>query len=138
MNKIILLFVVVFLTNCSPFHKLANKTQFGSENGYKKVYNSAAKLKSLTFGDFSFATNNKQYKSLTQQKTAMKDILFYGITTKPNYEYYVLLNPKSRKFDVEKFVIKDTMISKHTIVVLISKNAPARDIKFLTENIFAE
>lgn len=134
--KLILVSFLFFVLSCSPFSNLSKKTYLGNERGYQSVYNSDAKFNSLTFGDFKFAFNNKEYKKLKKQNTKIKDILFYARTTDPAYEYFILLNPENKKFDAVKYYIKDTIINNNNFVLLVSNDAPERDIKFISENIF--
>lgn len=137
MKKIFFLLSIIILTiSCSPFSNLAKETKFGNERSYQSVYNREVNFKSLTFGDFKFALRNKEYKRLKLKNADFKNILFYAKTNDPAYEYLVLLNPKDKKFDYGKYFVKDTIIKDNNFVLLISNDAPKRDLKFITENIF--
>ncbi len=134
--RYLLLTLLLAITACSsPFHKLAKHTEFGSEGGYVSVINPVAGLKSLTFGDFEFATSSREYRSLTGTKPPFRDILFYAVTREPEYEYYVLVNPRSRQFDEGSYSIRDTQIGGKNVVVVISRHAPVNDITFIKFNV---
>ncbi|MDY3503329.1 hypothetical protein PG657_10350, partial [Riemerella anatipestifer] len=128
--------IIFMITSCSSFSKSSKETKFGNERGYQSVYNRAVNFKSLTFGDFKFALRNKEYKKLRTNNTEFKNILFYGRTDEPAYEYFVLLNPKEKKIDTSKYFVKDTIIKNNNFILLISNYAPKSDIKFISENIF--
>ena len=115
---------------------MSKKTEFGNEDGYVSVYNTNLNFKSLTFGDFKFARTNKEYKKLNQVPTSLENILFYGKTTNPSYDYYVLVDPIETNFDLEKYTLKTTKIDGHNFVLLISKDAPFGDEKLISESIF--
>ncbi|MHA3047785.1 hypothetical protein JSO59_010585 [Riemerella anatipestifer] len=131
-----LLSIIYLITSCSSFSKLSKETKFGKERGYQSVFNQAINFKSLTFGDFKFALRYREYKKLRSNNTEFKNILFYGKTDEPAYEYFVLLNPKEKKFDTSRFFVKDTIIKNNNFILLISNDAPKSDIKFISENIF--
>ena len=137
MKQIILTIILaVSLINCKTFVKISDKTEFGREDGFIKVCNPAANFKSLTYGDFKFATTKDIYKELKAEKSNIRNILFYAKTPDPSYEYYVLLNPKNKNFNLQKYVVKDTVLSNKNFVILVSKAAPQSDIKFITSKIF--
>lgn len=135
MKPLILLTLLALAACSSPFHKLAKHTEFGSEDGYVRVSNPAANIKSLTFGDFEFASNLSEYKSLTGSKPPFRDILLYAATRSPEYEYFILLNPKSNRFDEDKYSIRDTDIDGNNVVIVISRHAPVNDITFIKMNV---
>lgn len=138
MKNLIYFLSFAVLTACSPFTNVSRSTEFSTEEAYIKITHPAVKFKTLTFGDFKFATTKKQYRLLTKKAAACTDILFYAITQDPAYEYYVLLNPKNKHFDTQKFAIKDTIINRNRIVLLITKTAPQSDITFISEHISSE
>ena len=138
MKKIVLLILALGFISCSSFTKVSNETKIGHEDGHVKIYNTKANLKSLTYGDFKFAMNQKQYKKLNKIKPIFKDILFYAKTKDPAYEYYVLYNPKEKILSDENYFLKDTIIGNSNFVVAISKNAPKPDIKYIMSKIAAE
>lgn len=118
---------------CSSFCKIADATQMEQdENGYTKVYNKPANFESLTYYDFKFATDPKQFKNLNVSKPKFKDILFYAKTVDDPYEYYVLYNPK-RLNKADDYRFKDTLIGNARFVLAISKNAPSQDAKFIMD-----
>lgn len=129
----ILLLLVV--SSCGHFHPLATKTDIGSKDGFTNLINPIANIESSTFGDFQFAFNQRQFKKLTGEKTDWKDILFYAKTEKPDYEYFVLLNPQKKDWDTEKWTIKDTVIADNNWVICISKNAPLTDKIFILNHL---
>ncbi len=138
MKKIVLMFLTLGFISCSSFSEISNETKIGDEDGHLKIYNPKANLKSLTFGDFKFAMNQKKYKKLNKVKPNFKDILFYAKTQDPAYEYYVLYNPKEKIISDKNYFVKDTMIGNSNIVIAISRNAPKPDIKYIMSNIAAE
>lgn len=119
---------------CSPFHQLAKKTEIGTEDGYVSAKNAKVNFKSLTYGDFKFARSNKEYKKLTTDSIKMDNILFYATTVNPEYKYYVLLDPIDTNFNLKKYEQKNKTKDGHQFVLLISKNAPFGDAKFLNTN----
>jgi hypothetical protein len=136
--RFLLLTITAFLTltACSsPFHKLAKNTEFGSEEGYVRVSNPAANIKSLTFGDFEFATSSREYRSLTGIKPPFKDILLYAVTREPEYEYFILLNPRSAAVNEEKFSLREIQIGENIVTVAVSRHAPVNDITFIKYNV---
>ncbi|WP_300567540.1 hypothetical protein [Flavobacterium sp.] len=132
---IILLFSIV---SCSSFSSLSAETKIGSEEHHVKVYNTKADFKSLTYGDFKFAMNQKQFRKINNAKPRFKDILFYAKTIDPTYEYYVLYNPKIKSLQNDDYIIKDTIMGNSKFVVAISKNAPKADIDYIINKIATE
>lgn len=126
---------VLILCSCSPFSKIANRTSVVQDGSYLAVVNPQAGIKALTFGDFQFATHKKEYRALHKSKSPYKDILVYAQTSQPTYEYYILYNPKNLDIDSNNFLVKDTLIDQSRYVMLISTNAPQKDIVFLQNNI---
>lgn len=129
---------LLIFSSCSSFSKLSKDTKFGFGDEYPTVYNTTVGIKTLTFGDFKYALNSKEYKKLNKQNPEFKDILFYAKTPDPAYEYYVLLNPKDKNFDHQKYSIKDTLMNGKNIVLLISNKAPSRDIEFIQRHIYSD
>lgn len=134
--KPLLLLAIIALAACSsPFHKLAKQTEIGSEAGYVSVSNPAANIKSLTFGDFEFATNTREYRSLTDTKPPFRDILLYAQTSEPEYEYFILLNPRSTAINEEKYSLREIQIGENIVTVAVSRHAPVNDITFIKYNV---
>ena len=138
MKKLIALFLLITMISCSPFHQLAKETKIGIEEGYTSVTNSTINLKSLTFGDFKFATKNKDYKKIKTDSTLFDNILFYAKTVNPSYDYYVLMDPVDTLYDLKKYELEKTIINDHKFFLLISKDAPFGDAKFIRNNLTAE
>lgn len=139
MKPLPFLFLAFFLTSCSSFSKLAKHTEIKQEGVYVKVSHDKANFSSLTFGDFSFALNCKEYRKLNAgAKPPFNCILVYAKTDKPEYEYFILLNKKRKWFDTEKYFVKDTLIHSSYFTLLISKQAPEKDIRFISENFSAQ
>lgn len=135
MNRLLHFLYIISLSSCSSFSKLASHTEIKSEGVYVKVSNDKAKFSSLTFGDFSFALNSKEFQNLNAGvKPPINCILVYAKTDKPDYEYFILHNKKRKRFDTEKYFAKDTLINSCCFTLLISKHAPEKDIKFIQEN----
>lgn len=135
MKPLILLILLALAACSSPFHKLAKHTEFGSEDGYVRVSNPAANIKSLTFGDFMFATNTREYRSLTDTKPPFRDILLYAQTSEPEYEYFILLNPRSTAINEEKYSLREIQIGENIVTVAVSRHAPVNDITFIKYNV---
>lgn len=136
MYKIIFAAIIIFLVSCSTFHPFAKDTIVVQEDSYLKVSNAKAHLSSLTYGDFSFATNKKAFKKLNNgYKPLCKNILFYAKTIDPSYDYYVLYNTPCIDYDSSHFDRKDIAIDGKKFVVLISKLAPQDDKNFIYNNI---
>lgn len=130
------LLTLLALAACSsPFHELAKHNEFGSEDGYVRVSNTGAGLKSLTFGDFDFASSPSEYKVLTGKKPPFRDILLYAVTREPEYEYFILLNPKRSPVDGEQYSTREVQIGENTVNVAISRHAPVNDITFIKYNV---
>lgn len=133
--KLLLFSILISISaGCSPFHELSKKTEIGNDNGYVSVKNEAINFKSLTYGDFKFARSNREYKKLKTDSIKMDNILFYATTVNPAYEYYVLLDPIDTNFNLKKYEQKNISKEGHQFVLLISKNAPFGDAKFLNTN----
>ena len=137
MKKIVLLFLIVTFVSCSSYTIISKETKIGTEDSHLKIYNTLANIKSLTFGDFKFALNQKQFKKLNKIKPYFKDILFYAKTKDPEYDYYVLYNPKEKIISTTIYTVKDTIIRNSNFVIAISKNAPQLDIEYIMNNITA-
>lgn len=137
MKNTYFLLLALLLSSCSPFKSISKQTEFSTtESGYIKLYNSEINLKFLTFGDFKYAINNKDYKSLKKNKSDIKDILVYGKTIiPPYYEFYILMNPQSKEYNADNYTVADTTMQQNNFVVLISNNADPEDCKFLLNNI---
>lgn len=134
--KPLLLLTVIALAACSsPFHKLAKQTEIGSEAGYVSVSNPAANIKSLTFGDFEFATSSREYRSLTGTKPPFRGILLYAQTSEPEYEYFILLNLRSTAINEEKYSLREIQIGENIVTVAVSRHAPVNDITFIKYNV---
>jgi hypothetical protein len=139
MRNIICGFLLLFLFgSCSPFSKISSHTQIGTADSYTKVYNSKANFESLTFGDFKFAVNSKQFKSLNEKKPVFDKILVYAITTDKDaaYDYYILYNPQ-KSFNGKGYIVKEVQIQNTRLVLAISENAPDSDVKSLLDQITA-
>lgn len=107
---------------------------FVTDDSYAKVLNAEAGFQSLTFFDFRFATNQREFKALHKKHAAFDNILVYAQTNDTPYEYYVLLDPK-KPFPLQDFIVKDTIIGNKRLVLAVSKNAPPSDIDFIMGNL---
>ncbi len=134
-NILLLLFILIFLSACSPFSKYAGHTELATEEMYQLVYNEKVNLRSLTYGDVKFAKSSKEFKELNEGKPEFRNILFYAHTTEPDYEYYVLLNPREKEPDTSKFYHKEFNIDNQQFLFIISANAPQSDVRFIERNI---
>lgn len=131
MKKIVAILTFSVFISCSSFSEISKASKVGEdENGRTEITNKIAGFRSLTFGDFKFATNQKEFSKLNETKPKFNDILFYAKTTDIPYEYYVLYNPKKIKMDTE-FIYKDTIINNSRFVLAISKYAPEPDAKYI-------
>ena len=132
MKFLLSLLMTFILLSCSPFSGIAKLSLVSTDiNRQTQVTNTAAKFKSLTYGDFQFATNKKEFKLLNQQKAKFDNILIYAKTEQPKYEYYILYNPKSINLN-DDYKYKDTIIENSRFVLAISKIAPPTDAKFIS------
>ena len=125
----------IALLSCNSFHELSKTTKVGHDDAYVTVYNDSLKLVTRTYGDVSFAFSNKEFKALTRSSPKFSDVLFYGSTDLPTYEYYVLVDPKDNPLAPKGYSIKDTLLGQNRIVLLVSYNAPVADKEFLFDNI---
>lgn len=137
MKHYLISLVILIFSSCTSFEHLSKSTEIGKDETSVTVSNSKLSLLTRTFGDVKFALNNKQFKELKNSKPAFKNILFYGITKEPDYEYYLLLNPSNNEFKLDKFDYKDTIINDNRFVVLISKSTPNSDKEFILNNILS-
>src|SRR5690606_16346161 len=86
-------------------------------------------------GDFEFATNTREYRSLTDTKPPFRDILLYAQTSEPEYEYFILLNPRSTAINEEKYSLREIQIGENIVTVAVSRHAPVNDITFIKYNV---
>ena len=91
-------------------------------------------MQSVTFRDFEFAINRKQFRKLNGSNPEFCNILFYAKTTDDPYEYYVLYNPKKIK-QKDGYIYKDTVMGNSRFVLAISKKAPETDKKFIMDRL---
>jgi hypothetical protein len=138
MKLIIGFFLLITLISCSPFHQLSKETKIGNEDGYVAVTNDQLKLKSLTFGDFKFAQNNKEYKKLKTDSTLFDNILFYAATNNPAYDYYILVDPVDTIFNLKLYELEKVIHNEHRYYLLISKSTPFSDAKFIRNSFTVE
>lgn len=139
MKKTILSFITATsLLACSPFSKISKDTKIGAEEAYVNVYNTTANFRSQTYGDFKFATSQQQFSRLHPAKPSFRDILFYAKTNQPEYDYYVLYNPRKKVLDNQGYILKDTIIGTSKFVLAISKKAPKEDIAYIMGNMASE
>ncbi len=136
LNIITHIIPLILFIQCTSFSKVSKNTIDGHEKGYKSVINEEVNFKSLTFGDFEFAFNNKDYNKINLNKNKFDNILFYAKTKSPEYEYFVLCNPKEKSYNETEYIIKDTLINENKFVLIISKNAPKSDIEFISKNFY--
>lgn len=135
MHNPLLVIASLLMISCNSFHDLAGTTRIGNDEQYVTVQNTDLNVRTRTFGDISFAFSNKEFKELTNSRPEFKDILFYGTTDKPPYEYYVLVDPEFEELDTKGYDIKDTLIAQNRIVLLIASSAPESDKAFILGNI---
>src|SRR6056297_320990 len=135
MYRYLIVFAGLCLYACSPFTSYSEAVEIGSEDGYRTIYQPELQLKTFTFGDIKVATNPKSFRTLSDQKPAFRDILFYGQARLPDYHYYVLRDTQIPRFDGEDYVSKDTVINEQPYVILISRSAPASDRTFILTHV---
>lgn len=138
MKAIYPILICLLMTSCATFSGLSRETMLGQQDPYCKVYNSKADFMSLTFGDFRFAMNKKDYRKLNPPIISFKEILFYAKTTDPDYDYYVLLNPEKTYQTNNKYVVKDTTIRQNHFVIAVSRSAPSSDINLIFNKIYED
>jgi len=135
MRPFVLFITSIALLSCNSFHELSKTTKVGHEDSYVTVYNDDLKLVTRTFGDISLAFSKRDFKAQATGQPKFRDVLFYGSTDLPAYEYYVLLDPMEKALVQKGYSIKDTLIGSNRVVVLVSHNAPTADKEFLFDNI---
>ena len=138
MKNIVATILIFSVVSCSSFSSISEETKIGSEESHVKIHNVNADFKSLTFGDFKFAMNQKQFRKINNAKPRFKDILFYAKANDPIYEYYILYNPKIKSLQNDDYILKDTIMGNSKFVVAISKNAPKPDIDYIFSKIALE
>jgi len=98
------------------------------------IYNQKLNIQSATMGDFNFAYSNKEFKKINpKQKPLFDNILVYGKTTVPDYEYYILVNPGTHSD--ESFDFRKVEIDHNVYYILISKAAPDYDKDLLMNGV---
>lgn len=131
-------FLLLISIGCSPFHQLSKETKIGTKDGYVVATNQQLNLESLTFGDFKFATSNKEFKKLKTDSIAFRNILFYATTSNPTYDYYILVDPVDTNFNLKLYELEKVIQKEHRYYLLISKSAPFSDAKFIRNNFTVE
>lgn len=127
-----LLFIILSIScSCSSFSSLAKKTNIKPDDYYVVTKNYKAEFQSTTFGDFEFATSQKDFKSLSNKKPAFKNILLYATTSDPAYDYYIFQDLKNTPDTNDRFWIKQISCKGQPLVLAISKKAPDTDVEFI-------
>lgn len=130
---LILLIATVLLGSCSSSFSPYSKYNQITDSYYLIIYNEKLNIKSFSFGDFKFAHNDKEFKKLKGEKSSFKNVLLYGLTNPPEYEYYILQD--SIDYDTASFNSKHIKIDNRKFQMLISKSAPIYDKDFLMDSI---
>lgn len=135
-SVIIALSVVFYSCRETSFIEGAGNNQFSLEDEYVSCVNIPNKIVSLTFGDFTFASNKRTWRKMSgNQKLPYNNVLLYAQTKNPDYDYYIVIDsvsePDSGYTSIPKY------IHGKYIYFIISDNAPANDVEFIYEGIFA-
>lgn len=129
-----ILLISISTVGCSSFSPYAKHNQFSHEEGYVKYFNEKLNLKSLTFGDFKFASSNKEFKKINpNEKPIFKNILLYAKTNNPDYEYYIVKDVINLKSTILKSHIIN--LNDEKITFIISKKSPQYDAEMIKKNI---
>ena len=133
----LLIILLVILSSCSTFSKIAEQNIILPEKGYISVKNEALPFESLTYGDFDFANSKKEYKKIgTGYKPMYKNIILYAHTIDPSYEYYIILG-KLDDSSYATFYFKSIKLNDQFISIAISKDAPMSDAQFILAHFIA-
>lgn len=135
-------FILVFFS-CFLFYSCtANKfsiwskyNEFDESQMYVLYKNDSVGIESFTLGDFTFPISNKEIKKIRKGRIPFNNILLYANTSKPAYEYYILLDYEKKNNLEKKYIRKDTIFNGRTFSVIASKNIPKSDWKFIVNNI---
>lgn len=121
------------ITSCSSFSPYAKENKEKSDH-YVIIYNEKLNIQSYTFGDVEFAYSTKEFKKLNpKQKPIFNNILVYGKTNSPEYEYYILVNPKNlMEHDYNSRIVE---IGGNIYYILVSNSAPNYDIEQLMNGV---
>ena len=117
MKKLTLLLFLIVLYGCST-----NINKFFDQNKYVNNYtihiiNDSLQLYFKTPSDITYVTNKKELQKIIKNNTfkLKGDVLIYGKTDDPPYEYFVIL-PKNRKQKYpNNLVVFDTLINNQII-----------------------
>lgn len=136
LKKYTLLLCACCFLACSPFSPLADATVVAPEGSFISVSNPKADVKSLTFGDFEFARNQRELKKIGGNTKGLKAIIFHAKTSQPTYEYCIMYEPKNLNRNNPEFMYIDTLLQGKRLVLAISKSAPASDAAFIRKHIY--
>ncbi len=137
-NVLYFSFLVLLLSSCKTFSKVAaNNSITPTKDGYIAVTNDVITFELLTFGDFEFASSKHEYKKLNREyKPMYRNIIVYGVTKNPSYEFYVVVG-KLQDRSYATYYFKSIKVDDKYISLAISKEAPASDVKFIMDNLKA-
>lgn len=129
-----LVLIITIFNSCSSYSKLSKQNKFATDDGFVVYSNETLNMRSVTLGDFKFASTSKEFRRMNKQRPLFKNILLYAKTiTHPEYEYYQLLN--ASHINNPGFVFRATTIDKNKIMLAISKHAPQQDIELIASKI---
>lgn len=136
-----LLFVIVACTisilslvQCSPFSNKSGKNQFMYEDEHITCVNIPHKIISITFGDFVYASNLRQWRSLNgRMEIPYENVLLYAKTENPAYDYYIVLDSVAAVDTGYSYMPK--LVNDDYVTLIISKKAPQSDSDFIFEGI---
>lgn len=135
-NKSILIYALTiffFITSCATFHPDSKYNNISSSGKYIQISNPKIKIQLLSYGDFVYANNKKEYKKLYNEFNSIhsspKKLILYAATTEPQYHYYIFQS-KSIDSSNSKTI---SCFGKH-LTIQVEKLAPQKDIDFLLSN----
>jgi len=133
----LLIILLVILSSCSTFSKLAEQNIILPEKGYISVKNEALSFESVTYGDFDFANSKKEFKKINAgYKPMYKNILLFARTINPSYEYYIVIG-KLDDSSYSTYYFKSVKVGELYVSIAVSKDAPMADAQFILDHFIA-
>lgn len=117
MKNLTLLPIILFFFGCSP--KISRHFE---QNKYVRNYNIHIVNDSLQLyfkspGDITYTTDKKELKKIIRkvEYKLKEEVLVYGKTNDPPYEYFVTISENSQQNYPKELVVFDTLINNQTI-----------------------
>ncbi|WP_237421152.1 hypothetical protein [Flavobacterium sp. Sd200] len=139
MKALALIAAIICISACSnkisPYFK--NNKYIAVSNNI--IINDSLKFQHKSYGDVDFTKEKKHLKLVLKQKHYRFDnVLAYGKTNiEPIYEYFILIDSKTRWKEQPCFYIKDTVANNHTytfIGIPQNNHLPEYDFKYLSSS----